>query len=347
MKKALLNTLQIILKTALAAVLFIMTWNWLTPYFRVNRNTDGDLFRNLPEDTIDVIALGSSHIQYAFNPAVFYAETGNYSYVLGSSCQPFSMSYYMLEEALKTQHPSVVVLDVFTLLPQSQVCYADGLYYKAIDMMSGDTRYEAGKYGTESLPENLQEAYTYDLILNHDHWKDMDFSDPDSIKANTPYIISMPNNENYDASYNITGNIQFIGNNVQIKASDNLSAVQSGNKSFVPNYQYQETSSSIYALNVNNQWNTNTSAEAEGSTFIRSLRAVRPFEAYLTVEGGTSAPNYIPVFGDVMPTGIDAKLVNSEGVNSEKWYSLDGRKLQGKPTKKGLYIVNGRKVVVK
>lgn len=168
-----------------------------------------------------------------------------------------------------------------------------------------------------------------------------------SIKANTPYIISMPNNENYDASYNITGNIQFIGNNVQIKASDNLSAVQSGNKSFVPNYQYQETSSSIYALNVNNQWNTNTSPEAEGSTFIRSLRAVRPFEAYLTVEGGTSAPNYIPVFGDGMPTGIDAKLMNSEGVNSEKWYSLDGRKLQGKPTTKGLYIVNGRKVVVK
>ena len=168
-----------------------------------------------------------------------------------------------------------------------------------------------------------------------------------SIKANTPYIISMPNNENYDASYNITGNIQFIGNNVQVKASDNLSAVQSGNKSFVPNYQYQETSSSIYALNVNNQWNTNTSPEAEGSTFVRSLRAVRPFEAYLTVEGGTSAPNYIPLFGDGMPTGIDAKLVNSEEVNSEKWYSLDGRKLQGKPTTKGLYIVNGRKVVVK
>jgi hypothetical protein len=67
----------------------------------------------------------------------------------------------------------------------------------------------------------------------------------------------------------------------------------------------------------------------------------------LTVEGGTSAPNYISLFGDGMPTGIDAKLVNSEEVNSEKWYSLDGRKLQGKPTTKGLYIVNGRKVVVK
>jgi hypothetical protein len=29
------------------------------------------------------------------------------------------------------------------------------------------------------------------------------------------------------------------------------------------------------------------------------------------------------------------------------WYSIDGRKLQGKPTQKGLYIVNGRKVVIK
>ena len=202
------------------------------------------------------------------------------------------------------------------------------------------TAQEIVPYAIWDESSNLRTFWLYNLTASG--WQAAN-----SIKANTPYIISMPNNENYDASYNITGNIQFIGNNVQIKASDNLSAVQSGNKSFVPNYQYQETSSSIYALNVNNQWNTNTSPEAEGSTFIRSLRAVRPFEAYLTVEGGTSAPNYIPVFGNGMPTGIDAKLVNSEGVNSEKWYSLDGRKLQGKPTTKGLYIVNGRKVVVK
>ena len=29
------------------------------------------------------------------------------------------------------------------------------------------------------------------------------------------------------------------------------------------------------------------------------------------------------------------------------WYTLDGRKLDGKPAKKGLYIVNGKKVVIK
>ena len=33
--------------------------------------------------------------------------------------------------------------------------------------------------------------------------------------------------------------------------------------------------------------------------------------------------------------------------SSQGWYTLDGRKLNGKPTKKGLYIHNGRKVVIK
>ena len=120
------------------------------------------------------------------------------------------------------------------------------------------TAQEIVPYAIWNESSNLRTFWLYNLTASG--WQAAN-----SIKANTPYIISMPNNENYDASYNITGNIQFIGNNVQIKASDNLSAVQSGNKSFVPNYQYQETSSSIYALNVNNQWNTNTSPEAEGT----------------------------------------------------------------------------------
>ena len=34
-------------------------------------------------------------------------------------------------------------------------------------------------------------------------------------------------------------------------------------------------------------------------------------------------------------------------VKDNTWYTLDGRKLDGKPTKKGLYIVNGKKRVIK
>lgn len=33
--------------------------------------------------------------------------------------------------------------------------------------------------------------------------------------------------------------------------------------------------------------------------------------------------------------------------NTQQYYTLDGRKLNGKPTQKGIYIVNGKKIVVK
>ena len=33
--------------------------------------------------------------------------------------------------------------------------------------------------------------------------------------------------------------------------------------------------------------------------------------------------------------------------SSQAWYTLDGRKLDGMPSKKGIYINGGRKVVVK
>ena len=33
--------------------------------------------------------------------------------------------------------------------------------------------------------------------------------------------------------------------------------------------------------------------------------------------------------------------------NATGWYTLDGRKLNGKPTTKGLYIHNGKKVIIK
>ena len=170
------------LKLAVLAGIAAGIWSFLTPYFRVDRNLDGDKFRAFPENTVDVVALGSSHIQYAFNPGYFYAETGYYSYVFGSVCQPFSESVYLLEEVLKTQHPETVVIDVFTLLPQSQVCYAEGTYYIAMDMMSGNTRTKAAEGIPDDVDAETKLSYKYDLYMNHSNWKTMDLSDPDKIR---------------------------------------------------------------------------------------------------------------------------------------------------------------------
>ena len=180
----LLNVLQIGVKGALLVALIVVSWVKLTPYFRMDRNKDGDYMRNMAENSIDVLALGSSHMQYAFNPGVFSAETGYYGYVFGSVCQPFSESYYLLKEVLKTQNPEVVIIDVFTLLPQSQVCYADGTYYIAMDMMSGDNRLEAADAIPDTVDEDTALGYKLDLYMNHGNWKNMDLDDTDAILKN-------------------------------------------------------------------------------------------------------------------------------------------------------------------
>lgn len=166
------NLFKICFKCILCTAIFASIWFGLTPYFRIDKNIDGDQFRNLPKNSIDVLVLGSSHAQYSMNPAVFYVETGIYSYVLGSGCQPMTMSYYMLQEALKTQSPEVVVLDVFTMMPAQAVCYGEGMFYVAIDQMTGFTRLEAAD--NIDNEEKIQQ-YKFDLLMNHGNWKRDDF----------------------------------------------------------------------------------------------------------------------------------------------------------------------------
>ena len=67
-------------------------------------------------------------------------------------------------------------------------------------------------------------------------------------------------------------------------------------------------------------------------------------KAWLEVTATASAaPQIRLVFNSA--TGIER--VDREQSTVDSWYSLDGRRLPGKPSQKGVYIVNGKKVVIK
>ena len=96
-----------------------------------------------------------------------------------------------------------------------------------------------------------------------------------------------------------------------------------------------------------------------------SAKDINSFRAYFQLNNGLTAGEPAPTgdgsgaglvrafnlnFGDDGETtgivDIEHGTLNIEH-SAGSWYSLDGRKLDGKPTKKGLYINNGRKVVIK
>ena len=169
-----------------------------------------------------------------------------------------------------------------------------------------------------------------------------------TIEANMPYLISMPNSDAYPDEYNLAGRVTFSSQNVPVIVTDifpvHMSSGNGGMLMFVPCFQTQQVHEMVYALNVGEA----RDGYPEGSVFVANYREIHPFEAYTVHEGNSPAPQFMPIIDfNGSLTGIDASLVNSEEVNSEKWYDLNGRKLQKKPTQKGVYLLNGRKVVMR
>ena len=169
MVKKLWNLLKIILGVMVICSAFYGGFT----YFNRNLRTPGveynDSFHNMPADSVDIVVLGSSHAQYSFIPSLAYQNTGLYSYVLGSACQPLEVSYEMLQEALKTQSPELVVLEMYTATPLRSWCEADSCYVIAEYQMRGEQKQNVIDY----LPAEKAEQYRNEFMVNHNNWKEM------------------------------------------------------------------------------------------------------------------------------------------------------------------------------
>ena len=82
----------------------------------------------------------------------------------------------------------------------------------------------------------------------------------------------------------------------------------------------------------------NTFKNYTGTTFVAN-------KAYFEIASGQSAPNFTIEFDEGGTTSMSLTPTLSEGEGV--WYDLSGHKLQSKPTAKGIYIMNGKKVIIK
>lgn len=67
-----------------------------------------------PAGTVDALFVGSSHIFCHVNTGILWDDYGISAFDLAAAEQPFWNSYYYIKEALKTQTPKLIVLDITT-----------------------------------------------------------------------------------------------------------------------------------------------------------------------------------------------------------------------------------------
>ncbi len=138
-------------------------------------------FYKMPQNSVDVLFLGSSHAASGICPQELYDQYGITSYNLGCEQQNVLVSYYWLKEALNYQNPRAVVIDTYMLqsykaeepLNTSEVCTR-----KAIDYMRwGKVKFSA--INDICKEDTNQDIWSYYLtnIRFHSRWTWIEESD--------------------------------------------------------------------------------------------------------------------------------------------------------------------------
>ena len=131
-------------------------------------------FYELPENSVDVLLLGSSHVFEDINPAIFWEQQGIAAYDLCGAVQPLWNSYYNLKEALKTQKPKLIILEGMCLTYINEYASEDKQAKNVLGMKYSQNKKEAIEV---SIPEDKRINYYLPHLLYHNTYYDLDRED--------------------------------------------------------------------------------------------------------------------------------------------------------------------------
>ena len=160
-----------------------------------------------------------------------------------------------------------------------------------------------------------------------------------TIPANTPFIFKTASNQTINGKS--FANVVVVEPTVE--DGDNKVAVAADGCTFYGTYGRTFLRKTNDKTWINDQLvtgKTDTSTET-GATFLN------PYAAYLSL-GNADARIYVEDLNSDGTTAIKTLSVETmKAYSVDGWYTLDGIKLQSVPTEKGVYINNGKKVVIK
>lgn len=246
--------------------------------------------------------------------------------------------------------------------------------------------FNCGVAATLCLPFELSSAqispygkvYTFDGVdkTTEPKWTVvMQETDPSNLvtgnlAANTPYLFMpyiLAGKSKGDAMPLIfTGEVTAAANAGYTSKAEGTAGAYWTFQGVYYNYKWEEGHAdlgSVYGFAA--QSHDGSSYTVNPGDFVKAAAgaSIAPFRAFLKFTPGSSAPNRRAADEEVLPSRLSVRLVNAEGIvtaigtidtntgevrfDSDAWYSTDGRRLNGKPAQKGVYINNGKKIVIK
>lgn len=175
---------------AIGVVIFAAIQGVLIPNWKSIENVDCVVhtIQLLKPNTVDVLYLGPSHVEFGISPMKIYEDKKICSYNLGSPGQTIECSYYMLKYAVQQQKPKVVMVD------------ASSLFYADTDLWEHDAswRYLIHNIPVGTLKMEMAKAYcelyddtmtsvVFPIVKYHSRWAELTVEDFQFSTGSTPY----------------------------------------------------------------------------------------------------------------------------------------------------------------
>ena len=164
-------------------LLFILTLIFLfqkTTLFFVRKGngfgTDVLNFYEQEKNSIDILVLGSSHAYSAINPYLIEELTGLKTYNFCTQQQPIWITYHYFIEALKTQNPQYVLLELFMVIDEEDDYAEESVNRDAIDKM----KMSLNKIETIMASVDKKEdrtPYYFNIMKYHTRYKELNATD--------------------------------------------------------------------------------------------------------------------------------------------------------------------------
>ncbi len=226
-------------------------------------------------------------------------------------------------------------------------------------VLANRTLYKDGNWNTLCLPFSIDDMDINDTPLagaklmslanvNSDTGFDsstgtltLDFVDAGEIEAGVAYIVK------WETTGDPIQNPVFKGVTITTDTpADHKTTSQDEKVSFVGTYDQKNYTDEDKSVLFLGDGNTLYYPSGSNPTTIGAFRAYFQLNGITASESSSGVRAFNLNFGDET-TGIVSIENGKLKIEAGAWYSLDGRKLDGKPTRKGLYIHNGKAVVIK
>lgn len=134
-------------------------------------------FYELEKNSLDVLCMGSSHGYSSFQPNILWSEQGMTSYVMCSPRQTAASTYYLLQEALCTQKPKVLLLETYYFFTGKKYADEESLRMAFDGVKLGKAKHEMISDLLAKKGWKKKLSYYIPFLKYHGRWDELENND--------------------------------------------------------------------------------------------------------------------------------------------------------------------------